>query len=306
MRHCKLLGLAALAMALLPGLAPAQTTLHYKFKQGDKLPYSTVSDAVGSMTFGGADVEFKFKMSADAALSVVKVESDGSARVRVKVGRVKISLESPTANGEFDSASKEDAEGEGVNALLAKIGKQLASLDVAFTVAPDGRASDIELPKAKKMKGGGGGLDKMFGDLFTPEQLLEAFNLPSLPKDAVSKGDTWEEKKTVGTPVGKISAGVKYKYEGQVDKGGKKLEKLGFIPSLKGKVGAADAKMPFKVNIKSSKGKGVAYFDNQAGRLVESTNEVTMDMEASFGELMIPMRVTQNATLRLKRAKSQQ
>jgi hypothetical protein len=304
MRHWKVLGLAALALALLAGPARAQTTLRYKFKEGDKLPYTAVTDMLSTASFGGMDIESKFKMSAEAELSVTKVEPDGSARVRLKMGRVKISLEAPTANGEFDSANKNDGDGEGIGALLGKVGRRLADLDVTFTLTPDGQTRDVSLPKPKKMKGGGGaGMEKMFLDLFSPEVLVEGFSLLQLPKDPVSKGDKWEDKKTVGSPVGKVTVSNKYVYEGQVEKGGKKLEKIAVTPQIK-VAGAGDAKLPFKVKIKSSKGKGAAYFDNQAGRLLETTNEMVMDAEISLGEIMLPSRVTQTATLRLKRAKS--
>jgi hypothetical protein len=302
MRLRKLLGLAAVALALCAGSAQAQTKLRYKFKEGEKLPYGSNTDAVITMTVAGTDVEAKLKLNAEADLTVQKVDQDGNARVRMKMGRVKMSLESATANGEFDSAAK-DAEPEGLGKLLATIGKQLADLDVTFTLAPDGSTKDVKTAKGKKeMKKAPGGMDKLLGDLFSAEALQDAFALPQFPKEAVAKGKSWQEKKTFTSPVGKMTATVKYTYEGEVEKGGKKLEKIAIVPNLKGKGGAdPGGKMPFKVTIKSAKGKGHAFFDNEAGRLVESVSETTMDAELDLGGIMVPARVTQTTNLRLKR-----
>src|SRR5581483_1081125 len=88
MRHGKRLGLAALALALLAGPANAQTTLRYKFKDGEKLQYVMDQDMKMTMSIGGMDIEMKMKQGMDFNWDIGKVDDQGNAQVRVKVGRV--------------------------------------------------------------------------------------------------------------------------------------------------------------------------------------------------------------------------
>jgi hypothetical protein len=149
--------------------------------------------------------------------------------------------------------------------------------------------------------GKGNPLENLASGLFSPDAIQDALALPQLPKAAVAKGAKWEEKKTVGSPIGKMSVGMKYTFEGEVEKNGKKLQKIAVVPSFSLKGESQDPKMPLKITIKGSKGKGHLYFDNEAGRFLESTSESTMDVEIGLGEVMLPTRVNQNTTLKLKR-----
>jgi len=298
MRHPKLLTLAAVALALCAGPAQAQTTLRYKFKEGEKLPYVLNTDMVITTTVAGMDIEMKFKQSADLNWQVQKVDSDGNARVRIKMGRVKMSMETPMGNVEYDSTSKDEPEGF-LGQMIGKLGKAMANLEMTATVTPTGDLKDVEVPKdALKELKGIPGLDKLGGGMLSAEGMKDLLALPKLPKEAVTKGKKWSEKAAIGLPVGKAKGKTQFTYEGQVEKGGKTLEKIGVTSELKAEM-AGDGAIPLK--IKGQKSKGHAYLDNQAGRMLEFTNEGTIEMELEFGGNTIPQRITQNISLKLKK-----
>ncbi len=97
--------------------------------------------------------------------------------------------------------------------------------------------------------------------------------------------------------MGKMSGETKYTYEGQIDKGGAKLEKFAAKPDLKIE---ADPDAPIKMTMKGGSAKGFALFDNKVGRIAESTTEGTMKMEIEVGGMTIDMSSTQITTIRLK------
>ncbi len=302
MRHGKWLGLAAVALAFFAGPAHAQTTLRYKFKDGEKLHYVMDQDIKMTMNVAGMDIEMKMKQGMDMNWDVQKVDDQGNARVRVKFGRVKMSMESPMGNVEVDSNAKgEDPEGP-LGKIFGQLVKAMAAMEMTFTMAPDGEMKDVEISEEalKKIKAIPGA-DKFGGDALSPDGLKKMIGGGMvLPKGKITQGKTWTQKLAMKMPLGKVSGTTKFTYEGQVEKDGKKLEKIAVKPEYKVE-SDPDAKVQIKV--KGQKDKGYAYFDAQAGRLVETTNLGTMELELEIGGMALTQNIQQNLTLRLRSRK---
>jgi hypothetical protein len=299
MRHCKTLGLAAVALALLAGPAHAQTTLRYKFKSGEKLQYGLSQDMKMTMNVMGMDIEVKLKQLMDMDWDIQKVDEQGNAQVRLTFGHVRLKLDSPTGNAEFDSKKSTEEPEDPIGKVVAQLAKGLAALEMTFTMAPNGEMKDIKIPEAalKKLKEIPGA-DKLGGDMLSPEGLSKmAGGGLVFPKGPVNKGKNWTQKISLKMPFGKMAGDMKYTYEGPVEKDGKKLEKIAVQPNLKIEL---DPDAPAQIKIKSQKDKGHAYFDNQAGRLVEVTNEGTMEMELEVGGMTFTQNINQSTSLRLK------
>jgi hypothetical protein len=300
MRHFKTLGLAAVALVLFVGPAHAQTTLRYKFKSGEKLQYGLSQDMKMAMNIGGMDIEIKLKQVMDMDWDVQKVDEQGNAKVRLTISHVRVKLDSPTGNAEFDSKKNTEEPEDPIGKVVAQLAKGLASMEMTFTMAPDGEMKDIKIPEEalKKLKDIPGA-DKLGGDMLTPEGLGKmAGGGLVLPKEPVSKGKSWKQNITLKMPFGKMAGDMKYTYEGPAEKDGKQLEKIAVKPNLKIEV---DPGMGVQLKIKSQKDKGYAYFDNQAGRLVEVSNEGTMEMEVEAGGMTFTQNITQSTILRLKK-----
>src|SRR5262249_27798932 len=71
------LGLAALFIAAVP--AQAQTTLRYKFKQGEKLDYVIENKMTMKLDLGGKEIEMAINQNMEMAWKIEAVASDGKA-----------------------------------------------------------------------------------------------------------------------------------------------------------------------------------------------------------------------------------
>src|SRR5262249_6230819 len=151
-------------------------------------------------------------------------------------------------------------------------------VEMTFTITPSGQIKDVDISEAsmKKLKALPDA-DKFSGGLLSTDGLKKMVGAGLVfPEGAVTKGKTWSEKMDMKTPVGKMSGNMKYTYEGPAEKDGKKVEKIAIKPEMKI---IPDPDAPIQIKLKNQKDKGFAYFDNAAGRLLEVTNEGTMEME---------------------------
>src|SRR5262245_31524531 len=137
------------------------------------------------------------------------------------------------------------------------------------------------------------------GDMLSPDTLKKSVSLIVLPKDAIAKGKSWNEKVSLKTGFGNMKIDNQYTYEGQVEKDGRKLEKIAVKPSIEID---ADPNNPVAMKLKSGDGKGTAYLENQAGRLLEMVTTQNIAMEA-FGQTI---EMVQTATVRLNPTKEKE
>src|SRR5262245_55845859 len=87
------LGLAALLLAAVP--AQAQTTLRYKFKQGEKLDYVIENKMTMKIDLGGKEIEMAINQNMEMAWKVESVAGDGKARIQQKLMRNQFSMDTP-------------------------------------------------------------------------------------------------------------------------------------------------------------------------------------------------------------------
>src|SRR5262249_26090891 len=92
-------GLAALCLLIAADAPQQQTTLRYKFKKGDRLPYAveqkaTVKFDLGGKDFGGAGqglgAEYNFRL--EWTISVLDVDAAGKARIECKLDRLRLKM----------------------------------------------------------------------------------------------------------------------------------------------------------------------------------------------------------------------
>src|SRR5437868_2952817 len=98
-----------------------------------------------------------------------------------------------------------------------------------------------------------------------------------LPEGQISKGKSWNSKNEIKmAQLGKVLTDTKYTYEGQEKRGGKTLEKISGAVKQSIEV---DKNSPVTMTVKSQDSKGTVYFDNNTGRLVETTMTQEVNME---------------------------
>ncbi len=287
--------LSAWSLAALP--ATAQTTLRYKFKEGDALKYVVEQKMKMTMSIMGKDIDMNMDQSSEMGWSVGKVNDKGDAEITVKFGRSKMSMNSPMGKVEVDSNSTQQPDDQ-FGQILYKVVKGLAEMEVTATVSPLGEFSDLKIPdkSLKALQNIPGG--EAFGDLLSPDGLKRMMSQSGIvmPKEPVTAGKTWNSKNEMKLPFGKMIAEIEYKYAGPTEKDGRTLEKITLKPKAEIQPGK-DA--PIAMKVKSQEGTGTALFDNAAGKLIEVSNQQNMEMEADNMGIAFTMRMTQATTMRL-------
>ena len=288
---------AAVAGWSLTAAASAQTTLRYQFKQGDTLKYALEQKMKMTMNVMGNNVDMNMDQSSDLAWHIQSVDAKGNAKIAIKFGRNKMTMDGPMGKIEVDSNNAQEPD-DPVGQALYKVIKSLSGLEVSGTISPIGEFTDITLPEKalKELQNIPGG--DMFGDMFSPDGLKRMMSQSGLvmPKDAVSKGAKWKNKTEMKLPFGKMVAEVDYTYDGPVEKDGRSLEKIGVKPKA---TIEPSPNAPISLKLKSHDGGGTALFDNSAGRLLEVSNVQNMEMEIEIMGISSSMKMVQTMTMKL-------
>jgi hypothetical protein len=294
------LWLGIIGIVMVGGLAApaqAQTTLRYKFSKGDKLDYLVEQKIVMKMSIMGNDIKMDMVQKIDMSWNVLSVDSDGNAKMVQKFDRFRFTMDGPT--GKIDYDSKEDKLPEGpIGQLIGPIFKAMAGTEISLTMTPRGESKDVKISEefVKKIK------ETMvpgLGDMFSEESLKQMASQGGvmLPQEPVTKGKTWDQKLEVKTPLGKTIVSNAYTYDGEITRDGKKLQAINVKPSTKIE---SDPNAQAQVKVKSVEGKGTSYFDNSAGRIVETTSTQETDQEISANGMTIGQTINQTTTMKLQ------
>jgi hypothetical protein len=294
----RLAGLLAMTLLLGGTAAQAQTTLRFKFREGEALKYVLDQKMKMEMKVAGKDVDMDMSQVVDLTWKINSVDNNGTAKMVQKFDRVRFSMNGPMGKVEYDSKDGKQPEGL-VGQIIGPMLEAMAGAEFPLTMTTDGKVSDVKVPEKfaealKNLPAGGAG-----GDLFSEDGIKRMINQSGiqLPDKAVEKGKSWENKVEMKMPFGKMKVDNVSTYEGPTTRAGKKLEQIAVKPKLTLEP-AEDA--PFTAKLKSQDAKGTAYFDNEAGRLVESNLTQTMDMELSAGGQNIGQKIEQTITMKLQ------
>src|SRR5262249_6666756 len=141
-------GLLAAVVCLAGGRpAPAQTTLRYKFKEGDKLRYAMEQKTNMEMMVAGQNIQMEIGQNVGMTWNVLSVGKDGKAKITQKFDRIRFTMEGgPTGKVEYDSQVGKAPEGP-IGEVLGPILKAMAGAEFQATMDPQGRLSDIKAPE---------------------------------------------------------------------------------------------------------------------------------------------------------------
>lgn len=278
----------ALVLALATG-ASAQTTLRYKFQEGDKTEYVSENKVKTTSNVGGINIMMNLDQTIYMTWTVEKVNKDGAAALKIKVDRMVMTVEAPPPIGAATIDSNEKKDPDNILAQqFSKLVRAMAGSEITATMAPTGEFSDVKMPKEldkgfKDLTGGlgvSGGIEQLVGGGLT------------LPKDAVEKGKTWTSKNEAKTAMGNLNVEMKYTYEGADGD----LEKITVIPkmNMEGKGAGPTLKSDDK------KSKGTVLFDNRAGRIAEMRTTQVMSGTVEMMGFAINMDLDVTTTLKAK------
>lgn len=282
-----------LAIAAAPAFG--QTMLAYKFNKGDKLNYTYATTTQG--TAGVPGNEIKSTTSQELELTwIVKAMADGKADVVQRIDQVHQKQEMPGSSFEFDSKTGKKPDGQfGMQIALLEA---MVGAEISRKIDPQGETTDTKLSnnlmkfiRANSGVLGGSVLEDTMKDML-PSMLV-------FPKESVAKGKSWNKKTKLKTAFGVMKLDTTFTYAGPQTRNNTMLERIDSksVVDLEAVPGTGLPGLTMK--IKSSDMKGLSYFDNKAGRLVESTLAQKMVMESSLMGRKIDSAQEQTITLKL-------
>ena len=260
--------------------ARADTTLRWKFNKGEKTNYELKMDTTQEMQLGGAPVQIKATQTMDMTWEVVDVGADGTATMNQTIDRIRMEMTLPVpgqAPLKFDSKDENSAPG---SEEMAKTFRAMVGQPFVLNVTPLGKVTDFKAPPGmlEQLKNSP---MKEASAMFSEEGLKQLLGqiMMQLPAEAVSVGKTWDNTAEIKNPQnGNMVTTTHYSFAGPEERNGKKLDKIDVTVDVKIE-GAGEAS---QIKVKDNKGVGAVYWDNTAGRPVESTIDSKMTMEMSI------------------------
>jgi uncharacterized protein DUF6263 len=294
--------LGFLALLLAAGAAQqasAQTTLRYKFNKGEKLNYVMEQKVTMSMSVMGQDIDIEMGQTIDMTWNIKDVDSHGKAKLTQKFDRVRFNMNGgPVGKVDYDSKEGKDIEGP-LGKILGPMLKALADVELTMSMDAQGKISDVTIPDKiaqafKKVPGGGAGLGEMFSEDGLKHMMDQSGLI--LPKDAIAKGSSWDQKMDLKTGMMAMKVEITNTLDAPVKRDGKELERVTMKPKI---TLETNENSPAQIKLKSQDNKGAAYFDNAAGRLVETNMTQKLEMGVSVAGMDLSQKMNQTVTLKL-------
>ena len=287
---------AIVVLAFTAAPTPAQTTLRYKFKEGDKLHYVLDQDMTTTIGIKGKETDTRLHVIWDLEWAVLKVDGGGSGTVEIKIARARMLLDGPAGKAAADSDDKNEPDNALRKTMAASV-KVMAAMELRGTILPTGEMKNVrateETLKAMKDLGGAKTQDDLLNsDMARSMQFATAF-----PSDAIAKGKTWAKKIETKAGFGKTITENTSTYEGPIEKDGLMLEKVSLKLAMKIE---PDAKPAIKAEIKDLKSNGYLLFDNKAGRLIDTVTNQRTEMVLEVMGMSFNQTIEQSVTIRLK------
>jgi len=279
--------IAAVALAVIasPAAARQDTTLRYRWTQGDVLVYKTTlktSSTVSGMP-GMGDASFDQTMTQRIRLLAAAVAPDGSVTLHQTTEAVSVEMGGPMGKVSYDSADPQSAEKDEAAAALGKVFGGIVGSTISVTMAANGAILRIDgvqkvydkiaqnLPQDRTGAPVARGLKSVLSDEAVRASLEQSF--PRMPPQAVKTGDTWTGQIALGSEVvGRIGGAQTFTLK-SLD-GNRATIAVALTLKQESAPPIGPAGMTMKMG--ESKGDGQIEFDAAAGRIRKSTMKTEM------------------------------
>ena len=281
----------------LPSSAEAQTKLRWKFQEGETLNYTMTQNMTQSMNLMGQNLQTKMNQVMEMSWIVDKLESNGSAKMKQKITRIKFNMTLPPPLNqtiEYDSKDGKAPAGPLGN-VFGGVLAAMVGPETRMTIDPLGNISDFkiseELLKQLKQNPAAGNMGGAFSEEGLKEMSSQGFL--AFPMKSLTKGETWNKKAEIKMPFGTMKMETKYTYSGKTKNG---LDNIRSNISISMEPGQ---NAQIQIKLKESDSSGKILFDNKAGRVRESNLEQSMTMEITAGGMVIEQETNSLTTMKL-------
>jgi hypothetical protein len=289
--------LLGVAPWLSAGLAQAQTTLRYKFKEGEKILYVMEQKMLMKMDFMGNAITINMTQTVDMTWHITAVDADGKATMSQKFDRVRFMMDMPMGKVEFDSKDGKESD-DPISKTVTPILKALADSEFNLAMDARGRSSDIKVPEKLLDELKNSPAAAGFGSMFSEDGFKRMIDQSGVqfPEEAIDKGKSWMQKVELKMPFGKMNVNNNCTYDGPITEADKKLHQISLRPEVSIE---ADPNSPATMKVKAQETKGKALVDSAAGRLVETNLIQNMEMEIGAGGQTFVQQIEQTVKFKI-------
>ncbi|HEV3143048.1 MAG TPA: hypothetical protein VGZ47_04100 [Gemmataceae bacterium] len=276
--------------------AEADETLRWKLAPGQRLHYSRTHQRVNEMVEGTVRTKETLVRVTDMALTVARLDSDGTAALVLTIDRIRYQRNSPAGAMSYDSADAAATKDDG---KLAPTLRELLDSAFSFKMNGLGEITDIHVSGRSAKVDPAVDAQAPAGHVLPASNALAVRHLmPSvlLPRDPVALGTRWRQRVEFTEPLlGLRRCDVTYKYAGQEVRDATRLEKIRCDSELHFLTAKQEKLKP---DIRDSDNRGTIYFDNVAGRLVEKQETERLKIVIRSGERTIEQDIRSDVSVR--------
>jgi hypothetical protein len=261
----------------------AQTTLRFKFKEGDTVEYAIDHKQTFQRTSGKQE-KLEFSLNMVVSQQVVGSDQNSSGKVRLVVDRAKIvSIDDLLVGSiEVDSTGRTTVVPkeskwvtDGFASCFREIIRGMTGAEFAFVMDGRGEIRDVRVPDElnSRFQIGFGEIPR---DFFSKEGLKKLVKGPLIfSVEPVREGQSWTQQNSINIWLPHNGGEMAFTYQGRHR--GTQLESVTFEPTMS--VGILP-RLILSTRILKQNGTGRILFDNDTGRLVELRQTLEATIEA--------------------------
>lgn len=272
------------ALALVPS-AMAQVKLERKIQEGSTRISENVTRVEQKLTIAGMETETESDSRVTVKVTSGKRDDSGNIRVQEKIENMMIISKIQGTEYVFDSSNPDKTSGSALE-MMRPVHKAMSGRTTTTVWDKDNKISQIEFDQ-DALNGLSDEIRNLMKDDLDPEKLKKAANeeLERIPVEAVKKGDAWERTSKRSLGAGQmLTSTTRYTYEGEVEKDGKKLDKI-TSKVLSVDLTLEDSPLPLTIkstDLKATESKGETLFDRKLGQAISTSSSIRIVGDITF------------------------
>ncbi len=204
--------------------AQAQVKLEHKFSDGRKTVTHTMMKVKQTLTLAGMAQETESERFAISTDQAGKRDADGKIRIEKKTDKLSVNLKIAGMEVTFDS---DDPSKKAASPMLEPIWNMMRTAIKLKPVLVRDKSGKVVAVEG--LENAADGAPEEFRGDFEPEKIKKTANqdFETLPSEAIKPGATWAKESDMPLGGGQtMTFTTDYKYIGEVQEGGKKLDKI--------------------------------------------------------------------------------
>jgi len=272
-------------MAALAAPALAQVKFERKIQEGTSRNSELITRVEQKLTIAGMETETESDSRITVKTTTGKRDESGNIRVQEKIIGMMLTSKIQGTEYTFDSSNPDKTSGSALE-MMRPLHKLMSGRTTTTVFDKENKVAQVEFEN-DPLNGLSEDLRKLVKDEFDVEKIKKTANeeIDRIPAEAVKKGDAWERTAKRNLGAGQIlTATTRYTYEGEIEKDGKKLDKIS-SKVLSVDLTLEDSPLPLTIkstDLKPTESKGELLFDRKLGATVSGSSSVRIVGDITF------------------------